>query len=45
MRKGHAVEFQFAKLHGLGNDFVFIEDWDARVDLSAAQVAELCDRQ
>ena len=38
------MEFQFAKLHGLGNDFVFIEDWDARVDLSAAQVAELCDR-
>lgn len=38
------MEYAFAKLHGLGNDFVFIEDWDRSIELSAEQVAALCDR-
>ena len=25
--EGRRMEYRFAKLHGLGNDFIFIEDW------------------
>ncbi len=38
------MELEFAKLHGLGNDFVLIDDPDSAIDLSADQVAWLCDR-
>jgi len=34
----------FTKGHGTGNDFVVFADPDGAVDLSSAQVAELCDR-
>lgn len=35
---------EFAKLHGAGNDFIFIEDLDDALDLGKQQVAALCDR-
>jgi diaminopimelate epimerase len=35
----------FVKGHGTGNDFVIIADLDGSVDLSAEQVAALCDRR
>ena len=38
------MELSFAKLHGLGNDFVFIDDRADRLRLTDAQVAWLCDR-
>ena len=38
------MELDFVKMHGLGNDFVFIDDFSLDVDLSAADVAHLCDR-
>ncbi len=34
----------FTKGHGTGNDFVIVEDPDGAIELSAAQVAALCDR-
>ena len=38
------MELSFAKLHGLGNDFVFIDDRDRALKLTDAQVSHLCDR-
>ncbi len=38
------MEYKFVKLHGLGNDFVFIDDMEGTIELSAEQVAFLCDR-
>lgn len=38
------MELSFAKLHGLGNDFVFIDDRDRALKLTDAQVSYLCDR-
>jgi diaminopimelate epimerase len=35
---------QFWKLHGLGNDFVFLDAMKHNVELSEKQVAALCDR-
>ncbi|MFK0195037.1 diaminopimelate epimerase [Kitasatospora sp. NPDC090308] len=35
----------FLKGHGTQNDFVILPDPDGRIDLSAATVAELCDRR
>lgn len=35
---------EFAKLHGAGNDFVFIEDLKGELDLSVEEVAFICDR-
>jgi diaminopimelate epimerase len=35
----------FLKGHGTENDFVIVPDPDGRLDLSAAQVARLCDRR
>ncbi len=35
---------QFTKGHGTGNDFVVFADPDGAIDLSSAQVADLCDR-
>ena len=37
-------EIPFTKGHGTGNDFVIVPDPDGALDLSAAQVAALCDR-
>lgn len=39
-----AQRLEFTKLHGAGNDFVFVEDMADRVVLSPEQVAALCDR-
>ncbi len=36
--------YDFVKLHGAGNDFVFIEDLENRIDLSSSEVARICDR-
>lgn len=38
------MKIEFVKMHGLGNDFVFIEDLGDELDLSAEQVERLCDR-
>ncbi|MEV0644325.1 diaminopimelate epimerase [Phytomonospora sp. NPDC050363] len=35
----------FAKGHGTGNDFVVIPDLDASIELTAPQVAAICDRR
>ncbi len=35
---------EFAKLHGLGNDFVFFDDMENTMNLSDDQVKSLCDR-
>ncbi len=35
---------RFTKGHGTGNDFVVFADPDGEIDLSAAQVAAICDR-
>ncbi|WP_156760418.1 diaminopimelate epimerase [Microbacterium karelineae] len=37
-------EIPFTKGHGTGNDFVIVADPDGEIDLSADQVAALCDR-
>ncbi|MDP3209343.1 MAG: diaminopimelate epimerase, partial [Rhodoglobus sp.] len=34
----------FTKGHGTGNDFVLFSDPDGEIDLSAAQIAAICDR-
>ena len=38
------MKIEFVKMHGLGNDFVFVEDLADELDLSAEQVERLCDR-
>lgn len=38
------MDYRFSKLHGLGNDFIFIEDWKRSIELSSDEVARLCDR-
>jgi diaminopimelate epimerase len=38
-------QVRFTKGHGTGNDFVLIADPDGELDLSAADVARLCDRR
>jgi diaminopimelate epimerase len=38
------VELEFAKMHGLGNDFVVIEDLEEELDLDPDAVVWLCDR-
>lgn len=38
------MELTFTKLHGLGNDFVFINDMDASIELTNEQVAYICNR-
>lgn len=37
-------ELQFVKLHGAGNDFIFIEDMADELELSQVEVMALCDR-
>jgi diaminopimelate epimerase len=39
------MQIDFTKMHGAGNDFVLIDNLDARVGLSPVQVAELCHRR
>lgn len=36
--------YDFVKLHGAGNDFVFIEDLDNQVDLTPGEISRICDR-
>lgn len=36
---------EFTKMHGAGNDFVVIDNLDGGLDLSAGQIAYLCDRR
>lgn len=38
------MELAFAKMNGLGNDFVMIEDLDAEIDLAPEAVMWFCDR-
>lgn len=38
------MQLSFEKLQGLGNDFVFIDDMDHRLELTTEQVIWLCDR-
>ena len=38
------MQLNFTKLHGLGNDFVFVDDMAEQIELTAEQVAFLCDR-
>ncbi len=34
----------FTKMHGLGNDFVVIDNMNGRIKLTGEQVVALCDR-
>lgn len=38
------AQVRFWKLHGLGNDFVFLDGMDHEVELTVEQVQALCDR-
>ena len=38
------MEITFTKMHGAGNDFVFIEDMDDRFEISTDDVRGICDR-
>ncbi|MCH4184627.1 MAG: diaminopimelate epimerase [Eggerthellaceae bacterium] len=38
------MKLDFVKLQGLGNDFIFIDDFSNEITLSKKQVAFLCDR-
>lgn len=38
------MRIDFLKLDGLGNDFVMIDNMDGSIELSADQVARICDR-
>lgn len=38
------MELSFVKMNGLGNDFVFVEDWDCSWDPTPEQVEAICDR-
>ena len=38
------MELDFVKLHGLGNDFIVIDDFSREIELTIAQVKQLCDR-
>lgn len=38
------MELDFVKLHGAGNDFVFIDDFSGTLELTKEQIAWLCDR-
>ena len=39
-----ARTIDFVKMHGAGNDFVFIGDMEDRLDLTPTEVARICDR-
>lgn len=38
------MELKFTKMHGLGNDFIVIDDMDEELELSAEAVTWFCDR-
>ncbi len=38
------MRLEFTKMHGLGNDFIMIEDLDESLDLAPEAVAYFCDR-
>jgi diaminopimelate epimerase len=38
------VELEFSKMHGLGNDFIVIEDMDEELDFAPEAIEWLCDR-
>ncbi len=38
------MRLEFAKLNGLGNDFVFVDNRDGSVKLAEEQVKAVCDR-
>ena len=38
------MNIEFKKMHGIGNDFVVIDNFNGRIKLSKDQVAYLCDR-
>lgn len=38
------MQLDFQKLHGLGNDFVMVDDFDESIELTTEQVQHLCDR-
>lgn len=38
------MEIPFVKLHGLGNDFVVIDNMDRSIELTPEQVIHICDR-
>jgi diaminopimelate epimerase len=38
------VDLEFSKMHGLGNDFVVIEDLDEELDFAPEAIEWLCDR-
>lgn len=38
------MELNFVKLNGLGNDFIFVDDFSREIELTCEQVQWLCDR-
>ena len=38
------MELEFIKMHGLGNDFIFVDDLSAEIELTEEQVRGLCER-
>lgn len=38
------MELEFVKMHGLGNDFIFVDDLSAEIELTEEQVRRLCER-
>lgn len=38
------MDLEFVKMHGLGNDFVFIDNFSHDIQLTPEQVVHLCDR-
>ncbi len=38
------MNIEFTKMHGLGNDFVVIDNMNGRIVLSPEQIIFLCDR-
>ena len=38
------MKIEFTKGHGTGNDFILVLDKAGQIDLSADQVAAMCDR-
>lgn len=44
VRKGRHMRIEFSKMHGLGNDFVVIEDLEESLEFSPEAVQWFCDR-
>ncbi len=41
---GDKMRYRFAKIHGLGNDFVLMDDMAAAIDFDERTIAAICDR-